>query len=117
MQGCPRTSRAGVGYGLRIAAIFPDLTVAENLEVGRKQPASRDQPLRTPERLYGQFPALGGMTDRPGARMSGGEQQMLAIARTLIGNPRLLLLDEPSQALPWACRRWLWTAWPRRYRR
>ncbi len=94
-----RIARLGVGYVAEDRRIFPDLTVAENFEVGRKRPASGDQPLWTPERLYGLFPNLERMADRPGGRMSGGEQQMLAVARTLMGNPRLLLLDEPGEGL------------------
>jgi branched-chain amino acid transport system ATP-binding protein len=94
-----RIARLGIGYVPEDRRIFPDLTVAENLEVGRRRPASGAEPVWTPERLYALFPSLGGMTDRPGARMSGGEQQMLAVARTLMGNPRLLLLDEPSEGL------------------
>src|SRR3546814_9350398 len=70
----------------------------ENLEGGRQKP--RDGvPTWTPERLFELFPNLGEMRERPGGRMSGGEQQMLTIARTLMGNPRLILLDEPSEGL------------------
>ncbi len=92
-----RIARAGLGYVPEDRRVFADLTVQENLEVGR-QPA-RGGAAWTPERLFQLFPNLGTMQDRPGARMSGGEQQMLAIARTLMGNPRLVLLDEPSEGL------------------
>lgn len=92
-----RIARAGLGYVPEDRRVFADLTVMENLEVGR-QPA-RGGPAWTPERLFHLFPNLGAMRDRPGARMSGGEQQMLTIARTLMGNPRLVLLDEPSEGL------------------
>jgi branched-chain amino acid transport system ATP-binding protein len=91
-------AQAGLGYVPEERRIFTDLTVMENLEVGR-QPARRNAPTWTPERLFALFPNLGTMPDRPGGRMSGGEQQMLTIARTLMGNPSCLLLDEPSEGL------------------
>ncbi len=88
----------GLGYVPEERRIFAELTVMENLDVGR-QPARDGLPPWTPERLFALFPNLGAMRDRPGGRMSGGEQQMLTIARTLMGNPRLVLLDEPSEGL------------------
>ncbi|APT56100.1 ABC transporter ATP-binding protein [Roseomonas gilardii] len=93
-----RIARAGLGYVPEERRIFADLTVMENLEVGRQAPREGLPPW-TPERLFALFPNLGRMRDRPGGRMSGGEQQMLTIARTLMGNPRLLLLDEPGEGL------------------
>lgn len=91
-------ARMGLGYVPEDRRIFADLTVMENLEVGR-QPARDGVAPWTPERLFAIFPNLARMKDRPGGRMSGGEQQMLTIARTLMGNPRLVLLDEPSEGL------------------
>ncbi len=91
-------ARAGLGYVPEERRIFTELTVRENLEVGRQKPRP-GVPHWTPEKLYALFPNLAEMKDRPGGRMSGGEQQMLTIARTLMGNPRLILLDEPSEGL------------------
>jgi branched-chain amino acid transport system ATP-binding protein len=93
-----RIARMGLGYVPEERRIFTGLTVAENLEVGR-QPARNGATPWTAERLFALFPNLAEMRDRPGGRMSGGEQQMLTIARTLMGNPRLILLDEPSEGL------------------
>ena len=91
-------ARLGLGYVPEDRRIFTDLSVLENLEVGRQSPRA-GAPHWTPERLCELFPALGRMRDRPGASMSGGEQQMLAIARALMGNPSALLLDEPFEGL------------------
>ncbi|RYF73291.1 MAG: ABC transporter ATP-binding protein [Comamonadaceae bacterium] len=96
-------ARMGLGFVPEDRRVFTDLTVMENLEVG-KQPARRwadgtDAPLWTPEKLFKLFPNLGEMPNRPGGRMSGGEQQMLTVARTLMGNPYLVLLDEPSEGV------------------
>ncbi len=94
-----RIARLGIGYVPEDRRIFADLTVAENLEVGR-QPARAGPTPWTPERLLRLFPNLAEMRGRRGGQMSGGEQQMLAIARTLMGNPDAILLDEPSEGSP-----------------
>ena len=91
-------ARLGLGYVPEERRIFADLTVMENLEVGR-QPPRRRAPQWTPERLFALFPNLAELRARPAGRISGGEQQMLTIARTLMGNPRAILLDEPSEGL------------------
>ena len=93
-----RVARLGLGYVPEDRRIFTDLTVAENLEVGR-QPPREGAPRWTAARLYELFPNLGRMKERLGGHMSGGEQQMLTIARTLMGNPAAVLLDEPSEGL------------------
>ncbi len=91
-------ARLGLGYVPEDRRIFTDLTVTENLEAGR-QPSRAGAPHWTPARLFELFPNLGRMRARRGGEMSGGEQQMLAIARTLMGNPRAVLLDEPFEGL------------------
>jgi branched-chain amino acid transport system ATP-binding protein len=93
-----RIARLGLGYVPEERRIFTELSVMENLEVGR-QPARSGAPSWTEDRLFTLFPNLGRMRERPGGRMSGGEQQMLTIARTLMGNPKCVLLDEPSEGL------------------
>jgi branched-chain amino acid transport system ATP-binding protein len=93
-----RIARLGLGYVPEERRIFTELSVMENLEVGRQ--AARDGvPVWTEEKLFKLFPNLARMRERPGGRMSGGEQQMLTIARTLMGNPSCVLLDEPSEGL------------------
>jgi branched-chain amino acid transport system ATP-binding protein len=91
-------ARLGLGYVPEERRIFTDLTVAQNLEVGR-QPPRPGSPSWPDEALFTLFPALQALLQRRGGRMSGGEQQMLAIARTLAGNPKAILLDEPSEGL------------------
>lgn len=93
-----RIARLGLGYVPEERRIFTDLTVFENLEVGRR-PASQGRAAWTPERLFAVFPNLAEMRNRRASAMSGGEQQMLTIARTLMGNPDAVLLDEPSEGL------------------
>lgn len=93
----------GLGFVPEDRRIFTDLTVMENLEVGRQParhwPDGSAAPVWTPDALFKLFPNLGEMPNRPGGRMSGGEQQMLTVARTLMGNPYLVLLDEPSEGV------------------
>jgi len=91
-------ARLGLGYVPEDRRIFTGLSVEENLSVGR-QPARTSARRWDEQSLYALFPALGAMRARRGGRMSGGEQQMLAIARTLAGNPKAVLLDEPSEGL------------------
>ena len=96
-------ARRGLGYVPEDRRVFADLTVLENLEVGRQPPRAWPDgtaaPVWTADKLFTLFPNLGGMPDRPGGRMSGGEQQMLTVARTLMGNPYVVLLDEPSEGV------------------
>ena len=96
-------ARLGLGFVPEDRRVFTDLTVMENLEVGkqppRQWPDGSAAPHWVPERLFKLFPNLGEMPDRPGGQMSGGEQQMLTVARTLMGNPYLVLLDEPSEGV------------------
>ncbi len=96
-------ARLGIGYTPEDRRIFAELTVEENLDTGRQPPRTfadgTAAPAWTPEALYELFPNLAELRHRPGGRMSGGEQQMLTIARTLMGNPLLVLLDEPSEGI------------------
>lgn len=96
-------SRLGIGFTPEDRRIFSDLTVTENLDIGRQPPRTFSDglpaPAWTPERLFDLFPNLKEMPHRLGGRMSGGEQQMLTVARTLMGNPLLMLLDEPSEGV------------------
>lgn len=97
-------NRLGIGYVPEDRRIFTELTVLENLQVAQRVSA-RDSPVKgnsavfTQEKLFDLFPNLKEMPDRLGGRMSGGEQQMLSVARTLMGNPSLVLLDEPSEGI------------------
>ncbi len=102
-------ARLGLGFTPEDRRIFSDLTVLENLDIGRQPPRKFSDgvpaPVWTEEKLLALFPNLGEMPNRPGGRMSGGEQQMLTVARTLMGNPLLILLDEPSEGVAPADRR------------
>jgi branched-chain amino acid transport system ATP-binding protein len=96
-------ARRGLGFVPEDRRIFSDLTVMENLDIGRQEPRltadGRPTPVWTQEKLFAIFPNLAAMPHRRGAHMSGGEQQMLTVARTLMGNPLLVLLDEPSEGV------------------
>jgi len=94
-----RVARLGLGFVPEDRRIFPDLSVRENLDVARKPPATPHDTVWTIERVYEVFPVLAQLDARKGGYLSGGEQQMLTIGRTLMGNPDLLLLDEPSEGL------------------
>jgi branched-chain amino acid transport system ATP-binding protein len=93
-----KVARAGLGYVPEERRTFADLTVMENLEVGR-QPHRDGYPDWTVEHMFELFPNLAERRGNRGKQLSGGEQQMLTIARTLMGNPKLLLLDEPSEGI------------------
>ncbi len=90
--------RRGMGYVPEDRRIFPNLTVVENLEVARL-PGRSGQTAWNKERIFSTFPILVKLRDHKGAELSGGEQQILALARALMGNPRILLLDEPCEGL------------------
>jgi branched-chain amino acid transport system ATP-binding protein len=100
IQGLPayRIARKGVGFVPEDRRIFPDLTVWENLDIARR-PGPEGTNVFTEERIYEIFPKLKELRDRRGGYLSGGEQQMLTIGRSLLTNPDLLLLDEPSEVL------------------
>jgi branched-chain amino acid transport system ATP-binding protein len=90
-----KVAQAGVAYVPEGRLIFPDLTVVENIRVAERKPA-KAWPI---ERLYELFPSLAERRRNKGSQLSGGEQQMLAIARALVSDPKVILLDEPSQGL------------------
>jgi branched-chain amino acid transport system ATP-binding protein len=98
-----RTARLGLGFTPEDRRIFSDLTVVENLDVGRQDPRKfadgTPAPAWTLEKLLALFPNLAERRHHLGSQLSGGEQQMLTVARTLMGNPLLVLLDEPSEGV------------------
>jgi branched-chain amino acid transport system ATP-binding protein len=94
-----RIARLGIGYVPEDRRIFPNLTVWENLDVAQKAEHNGASNPWTIERVFGLFPRLKNLARQRGGHLSGGEQQMLTIARTLMGNPQVLLLDEPSEGL------------------
>lgn len=97
-----KVARLGIGFVPEERRIFPELTVWENLDIARR-PAMAGTEEWNEGRVFGLFPDLRDIQQRAGGVLSGGQQQMLTIARCLMGNPRLILLDEPSEGL---ARRW-----------
>jgi len=92
-------AQRGIGFVPDNRLIFPDLTVRENLEIGQKKPRNQGEEEWTVQKIYELFPGLVKLDSHLGGFLSGGEQQMLTIGRTLMGNPTLLLLDEPVEGL------------------
>ena len=92
-------ARMGIGYVPDERLIFPDLTVRENLEIAAKEPLESDIAPWSVKRIYELFPVLEPLDGSPAGYLSGGEQQMLTCGRTLMGNPSLMLLDEPVEGL------------------
>ncbi len=97
-QPAYKIARAGIGYVPEDRQIFPDLTVEDNLTIAVKKGANGEDDWPV-ERVYEMLPLLAPLKDRMGGQLSGGEQQMLTVGRALMGNPQLLLLDEPSEGL------------------
>jgi branched-chain amino acid transport system ATP-binding protein len=102
IQGRPpyEIARLGLGYVPEERRIFKSLTVYENLQIGIKKPVDGNRgEVWNSERIFESFPRLEERRDNKGGHLSGGEQQMLTIARTLMGNPELILVDEPTEGL------------------
>ena len=101
MRGRPPyyIAKKGMGYVPDNRLIFPDLTVLENLEIAKKIPKNYDKEPWTVDRIYTLFPILAERKNQHGGTLSGGEQQMLTVGRTLMGNPELLLMDEPVEGV------------------
>jgi len=97
-RAADRIARSGIGFVPEDRQVFPEHSVEDNLTIGAK-PGTGGRKDWTAERIYQVFPLLASMRKRMAGRLSGGEQQMLTIARTLMGNPDVLLLDEPSEGL------------------
>ncbi len=104
-----KIAQAGIGYVPEGRHVFPTLSVRENLECVAANPLNTDTPW-TVDRVYDLFPRLGERRDQSGATLSGGEQQMLAIGRALMTNPRALLLDEATEGLAPLIREEIWAA-------
>ncbi len=97
-----KVARAGIGYVPEERRIFPNLSVLDNLAMGIKGGKVKDPEnpnVWTVERVFDHFPVLKARRDQKGSRLSGGEQQMLAVSRSLMGNPQLLMVDEPTEGL------------------
>jgi branched-chain amino acid transport system ATP-binding protein len=101
MRGRPPyyIAKKGMGYVPDNRLIFPDLTVLENLDIAKKIPKNYDKEPWTVDRIYTLFPILAERKNQHGGTLSGGEQQMLTVGRTLMGNPELLLMDEPVEGV------------------
>jgi len=94
-----RIARAGIGYVPEERRIFPTITVRENLLMGLKRPANGSAPRWSIDHIHEFFPRLAERQDQRAGTLSGGEQQMLTIGRTLLGNPDLVMVDEPTEGL------------------
>jgi branched-chain amino acid transport system ATP-binding protein len=105
-----RVARLGVGYVAQVRNVFRTLTVEENLQIGTYIPSARADARRATESVLELFPRLAERREQAAGTLSGGEQQMLALARAIVQRPRLLLLDEPTRSLDAAAAERLWSA-------